>query len=41
MTALFGLRAGQQALEKTGWPGMIAILAIIAILFVWPRIMGR
>ncbi len=41
MIALLGLRGGQEALEKTGWPGVIVLIAIIAILFIWPRYMGR
>jgi hypothetical protein len=39
--ALFGLRVGQRALEQFGWPGAVAIVAIVAILIFWPRIVGR
>jgi len=41
MTALFFLHGGKDALERTGWPGVIAGIAIVAILIFWPRYMGR
>jgi hypothetical protein len=39
--ALFLLRGGRNALEGAGWPGAVAVIAIVVILVVWPRIMNR